>query len=63
LVNRDVFWIHHVIKPARFCRLAFIFGEAQAAMVNRWCAEAICGDHKVPAVNPMLNRICLKLGE
>jgi hypothetical protein len=32
-------------------------------MVNRWCAAVGADFTTVPGVNPMLNRICLKLKE
>jgi hypothetical protein len=41
--------------------VAFISGERRNRMVNRWCATEIAGFAIVPGVNPMLNRICLKL--
>lgn len=40
LVNRTDVLIHHVVKPARICPVAFIFGERDVRMVNRQCAHA-----------------------
>jgi hypothetical protein len=40
LVNGNGLSIHHVANSARFCRVAFIFSECRARMVNRWCAAA-----------------------
>jgi hypothetical protein len=40
LVNGIGVSIHHVGKAARFCRVAFIFGECVSYMVNRWYAES-----------------------
>jgi hypothetical protein len=64
LVNKSGISIHHVASPARFCPAAFIFNERLAGMVNRWCVAATRRAlHRVPGVNPMLNRVCLKLDE
>jgi hypothetical protein len=40
LVNRIGVSIHHVVKCARFSKVAFIFGERSERMVNRWYARA-----------------------
>jgi hypothetical protein len=40
LVNRTGVSIHHVANSARFCPVAFIFGERRARMVNRLCAAS-----------------------
>jgi aspartate 1-decarboxylase len=40
LVNGIAVSIHHVANSARFCRVAFIFGEQASRMVNRWCPAA-----------------------
>jgi hypothetical protein len=60
LVNGNGFSIHHVAKSARFCRVAFIFGERRARMVNRWCAAARRARAAASGVNLVLNRIGLK---
>jgi hypothetical protein len=38
LVNKGGVSIHHIIKPALFSAVAFIFNEHTARMVNRWFA-------------------------
>jgi hypothetical protein len=38
LVNETGVSIHHVGDRRRFCPVAFIFGEDEPRMVNRWCA-------------------------
>jgi hypothetical protein len=38
LVNKPGGSIHHIVKPALFLVLAFIFDERAAPMVNRWFA-------------------------
>jgi hypothetical protein len=43
--------------------VAFIFDEQENRMVNRWCDQEIAGFTIDRDVNPMLNRICLKLDE
>jgi hypothetical protein len=43
--------------------VAFIFDERGRRMVNRWYAAGPAHLTTVPGVNPMLNRICLKLRE
>jgi hypothetical protein len=63
LVNKNGFSIHHVVNSARFFPVAFIFGELRPRMVNRWCAAVGARLTKVPRVNPMLNRISVKLEE
>jgi hypothetical protein len=63
LVNRNGFPIHHVANSARFYPVAFIFNERRGRMVNRWYARFGCVLHDNSGVNPMLNRICLKLEE
>jgi chemotaxis protein CheZ len=63
LVNRNGFSIHHIANCAWFCPVAFIFGERRARMVNRWCVAAGPGCKTISDVNPMLNRICVKLDE
>jgi hypothetical protein len=49
LVNRNGLSIHHVADYARFCRVAFIFSECRARMVNRWCAAAKAFSSEVDA--------------
>jgi hypothetical protein len=49
LVNKTAVWIHHIIKPAPFFPVAFIFNERAAAMVNRWYA-------RVATASPVLER-------
>jgi hypothetical protein len=50
LVNGIAVSIHHVVKCARFCPVAFIFGERRARMVNRLCAAFKRTHHQaVPA--------------
>jgi hypothetical protein len=61
LVNGNGVSIHHVVNSARFHPVAFIFDEWRGRMVNRWCATANQTPHNVAGVNPMLNRICVKL--
>src|SRR6266481_9511817 len=39
LVNRSGVSIHHVVKRARICPVAFILRERAPLMVNRWCAQ------------------------
>jgi hypothetical protein len=49
LVNGIGVSIHHVVKSARFCRVAFIFGERARRMVNRWYAQPFAAQVPVPA--------------
>jgi hypothetical protein len=49
LVNRIAVSIHHVAKSARFCPVAFIFGEGAPRMVNGWCAAPLIFFMQVPA--------------
>jgi hypothetical protein len=63
LVNGNGFSIHHATRSARFYPVAFIFDEWRAHMVNRWCAAASFIVRGGSGVNPMLNRICVKLLE
>jgi hypothetical protein len=49
LVNRNGFSIHHVVNPARFHPVAFIFDERWERMVNRWCVAARHARTAVPA--------------
>jgi hypothetical protein len=63
LVNRRGFSIHHIASSARFSQAAFIFNEPRPA----WLIVGLSGTRRaspqVPGVNPMLNRVCLKLDE
>jgi hypothetical protein len=43
LVNKTGVSIHHVVKPALFFPVAFIFDERAALMVNRWYCSAAGG--------------------
>jgi hypothetical protein len=60
LVNGNVDSIHHVGNEALIFRLAFIFDERAAAMVNRWCALEKFALQWMFRVNSVLNRMGLK---
>jgi hypothetical protein len=55
LVNKTGISIHHVVKPALFFPVAFIFDERSALMVNRWCRSTAAGFCATRVVNPKLN--------
>jgi hypothetical protein len=61
LVNGNGLSIHHVVNSERFPPVAFIFDERDSGMVNRWCVTASQPPYNLAGVNPMLNRICVKL--
>jgi hypothetical protein len=61
LVNGIGVSIHHIINWLWICPVAFIFDERGRGMVNPWCVAASRACASVPGVNPLLNRITLKL--
>jgi hypothetical protein len=60
LVNEPAVLIHHVVSCAWFWPAAFIFGEWQTGMVNRWCARTLVLRNASSGVNLMLNPVCFK---
>jgi hypothetical protein len=60
LVNGSAISIHHIVRWASFCPVAFIFDECARAMVNPRFIGKTQMHHKITGVNPMLNRVCLK---
>jgi hypothetical protein len=59
LVNKTGVSIHHVLKPALFFALAFIFNERTARMVNHGFAAQPCGLYALRACEPAVKLIAL----
>jgi hypothetical protein len=57
LVNETRVSIHHIVKPALFFAVAFIFNERAARMVNRWFAPLRCGLYALGACEPAVKLI------
>jgi hypothetical protein len=59
--KQNRFSIHHADNSARFRQLGFIFNERRSSMVNRRCVTTRARCFQRPGVNPMLNRVRLKV--
>jgi hypothetical protein len=61
LVNGNGFSIHHVDNLAWFFPVAFIFNERRCAWLIVGVRAIVAAFTSGSGVNPMLNRICVKL--